>query len=232
MTLTATRILIVATSNAKVGDTARKTGLWLEELATPYYAFLNAGAQIDIASTAGGEIPIDPKSQSEEDQAESVVRFLADEAAMGKFRHSLRVDDVSAEPYAAVYLPGGHGAMWDMPANNALAELLSGAFADGKVVAAVCHGPAGLVHARDASGNPLVAGRRVSAFTNSEEEAAGMSRQVPFLLESRIRELGARYESGPNLQPFAVRDGRLVTGQNPASSEQVARLVLEAIGAV
>lgn len=227
--MTDARILIVATSHAKVGDTGDETGLWLEELTTPYYAFLDAGAQVDIASTAGGAIPIDPKSLSAEDQPESAKRFLADEAASAKFRQSLRVEDVSAEPYAAVFLPGGHGTMWDLPTSAALATLISRAFADGKVVAAVCHGPAGLLNATDQSGGPLVAGRRISAFTNSEEEAAEMSDKVPFLLESRLRELGARYESGPDSQPFAVRDGRLVTGQNPASSGQVARLLLDVI---
>lgn len=147
---------------------------------------------------------------------------------MAKLNGSLKVSDVSAEGYSAIFLPGGHGTLWDCATSAELADLLSRAWADGKVVSAVCHGPAGLINVRDVNGQPLVAGRRVSAFANTEEEAAGLTHRVPFLLESRIRELGARYEKGDDFEPFAVRDGKLVTGQNPASSEAVARLILEA----
>lgn len=230
MTGTALKILLILTSQATMGDDPRPTGVWFEELSTPYYAFVDAGAEVDIASIAGGRIPVDPHSiQPAGSNPASVERFLRDKAAMAKLEGSLKIDDVSAGGYSAVFLPGGHGTMWDLPGSARLAALLSGAWAGGKVVAAVCHGPAGLVNVKDADGRPLLAGRRVSAFSNSEEAAAGLTDKVPFLLETRIRELGARYEKGADFQPFAVRDGRLVTGQNPASSEQVAELVLQAV---
>ncbi len=224
------KILIVLTSHGVIGATGHPTGVWMEELTTPYYAFIDAGAEVDLASTAGGQVPVDPNSMAEKDRPESVERFLDDASAIEKLKHSLNVDHLTADPYDAVFLPGGHGTMWDLPENTALADLLTTAFAEGKVVAAVCHGPAGLVNAKDTEGRPLVAGRKVSAFTNSEEEAAGLTHAVPFLLETRIRDLGALYERGPDFQPHAVRDGRLITGQNPASSTRVAELVLEAIG--
>lgn len=224
------KILMILTSQATMGNTPQPTGVWFEEVATPYYAFIDAGAEVDIASIAGGKVPIDPHSrQADGANPPSVERFLEDKAAMARLEGSLKIDGVSADGYAAVFLPGGHGTMWDLPQSRPLADLLSTAWADGKVVAAVCHGPAGLLAARDVDGRPLLAGRRVSAFTDSEEAAAGLAGTVPFLLETRIRALGARYERGPDFQPFAVRDGRLVTGQNPASSEEVARLVLDAV---
>ncbi len=227
---TTIKILVILTSQATMGDDPRPTGVWFEELSTPYYAFVDAGAQVDIASIAGGEIPIDPHSlEAEGKNPPSVERFLKDASAMQKIEVSMKIDGQSTEGYSAVFLPGGHGTMWDLPKSTELASLLSTAWAEGKVVSAVCHGPAGLVNVKDTNGQPLVAGRRVAAFTDSEEAAAGLTDKVPFLLETRIRGLGAKYESGPDFQPFAVRDGKLVTGQNPASSEEVARLVLEAV---
>lgn len=224
------KILIVLTSHSQIGETGRSTGVWIEELTTPYYAFINAGAEVDLASTAGGEVPVDPGSLAEADRPESVARFLADTPAVEKLRDSLKVDNLSADRYDAIFLPGGHGTMSDLPESTALAGLLTTSFAKGKVISAVCHGPAGLVNAKDSDGKPLVSGRKVSAFTNSEEEAAGLTHAVPFLLETRLRELGALYERGPDFKPHAVRDGNLVTGQNPSSSTRVAELVLEAIG--
>lgn len=227
---TTIKVLVILTSHAVMGDSGQPTGLWAEELTTPYYAFIDAGAAVDIVSIDGGEVPIDPHSVRPSGQnPESVERFLKDETAMRAIKASRKIDAGAVGGYDAVFLPGGHGTMWDMPGNTALAALLSRAWTDGKVVAAVCHGPAGLVGAKDGDGRPIVSGRRVSAFSNAEEAAMGLSKTVPFLLESRLRELGARYESGPNFEPHAVRDGRLVTGQNPASSEEVARLVLEAV---
>lgn len=224
------RILMILTSQATMGDDPRPTGVWFEELSTPYYTFVDAGARVDVASIAGGRIPIDPHSLAEEAKNPgSVERFLKDPAAMRKIEGSIRLDGLAIGDYHAVFLPGGHGTMWDLPSSTALADLLSAAWASGKVVSAVCHGPAGLVQAKDVNGQPLVAGRRVSAFSNREEAAAGLSGKVPFLLETRLQELGARYVGGPDFRPFALRDGNLVTGQNPASSEDVARLVLEAI---
>ncbi|WKX25770.1 type 1 glutamine amidotransferase domain-containing protein [Tatumella ptyseos] len=227
---TGIKILLILTSQATMGDDPRPTGVWFEELSTPYYAFVDAGAEVDIASIAGGKIPVDPHSiEAEGKNPPSVERFLKDKAAMAKLEGSQKIDNVSTEGYSAVFLPGGHGTMWDLPKSARLANLLSTSWANGKVVAAVCHGPAGLVNVKDTNGQPLVAGRRVSAFTNSEEEKAGLTQTVPFLLETRIRELGAKYERGDDFQSFAVRDGNLVTGQNPMSSGEVARLVLQAV---
>lgn len=224
------KILMILTSHASLGDTGQPTGVWFEELSTPYYAFVDAGAQVDLASIAGGAIPVDPHSlDAAPAQPASVTRFLHDTTAMARLTGSMRIDDVRADGYSAVFLPGGHGTMWDLPASPRLAELLGQAWQQGKVVSAVCHGPAGLVNVKDASGQPLVAGRRVAGFSNAEEDAAGKTAVVPFLLETRLRALGAQYQHGPDFQPFALRDGRLVTGQNPASSAEVARLVLEAL---
>jgi putative intracellular protease/amidase len=224
------RILIVVTSHAMVGDTGRPTGVWLEELSTPYYAFIDAGAQVTLASTAGGNVPVDPHSlEAGGENPSSVKRFLQDPVAMAALNDSRRVDSLSDDDYAAVFLPGGHGTMWDLPVSVALAHLLTTAWQQGKVLAAVCHGPAGLVNVKDVNGQPLLEGRRVSAFSNTEEDAAGLSQAVPFMLESRLRELGAHYERAADFRPFALRDGRLVTGQNPASSAAVAQLVLQAI---
>ena len=224
------KILVILTSHATVGDTGQPTGVWLEEFTTPYYAFVDSGAEVDVASIDGGKVPIDPNSLKEGDKnPASVERFLKDSVARAKIEASPKLDGLKPDGYAAVFMPGGHGTMWDLPRSDALARLLSESWRAGKVVAAVCHGPAGLLNAVDETGKPLLAGRRVAAFSNSEEVAAGMDKRLPFALETRIRELGADYESGPDFKPFAVRDGRLVTGQNPSSSARVAELVLEAL---
>ncbi len=228
--MTATiKILMILTSQSTMGVGGAPTGVWFEELTAPYYAFIDAGAEVEVASVAGGRIPIDPHSQKDAgSNPASVERFLKDAVAMHRMENSTPLATLSAANYDAIFLPGGHGTMWDLPHNAALARLLNAAWTSGKVIAAVCHGPAGLVSALDESGQPLVRGHRVSAFSNEEETMAGLSQTVPFALESALRNLGAKYESGPAFQPFAVRDDRLVTGQNPASSEEVARLTLEA----
>jgi putative intracellular protease/amidase len=229
-TVTAAKILMVLTSHGQMGEAGQPTGVWFEELALPYFAFVDAGAQVDIVSIRGGEVPIDPRSVKPHGQnAPAVERFLADAAAMRKMHVSASIEGVDGGGYDAVFLPGGHGTMWDLPNSTALATLVGRMWDAGKVVAAVCHGPAGLVNVRDASGRPIVAGRRASGFTDAEEEAAGLTATMPFLLETRFRELGATFEGGPDFQPFAVADGRLVTGQNPASSELVAKLALDAL---
>lgn len=223
-------ILMITTSAATLGRTGRPTGLWLEELAVPYYAFVEAGAAVRITSIAGGPVPIDPHSVKPRGaNPEPVERFLGDAAAQAAMAASTPIAD--AAPADALFLPGGHGTMVDLPESAALAVLLGRAWAAGGIVAAVCHGPAGLVNARDAEGAPLVRGRRVTAFSDSEERAVGLDAAVPFLLETRLRDLGARYASGPDFEPFAIADGRLVTGQNPASSQPTARLVLDALAA-
>lgn len=224
------KILIILTSHATMGDATKPTGFWFEELTTPYYAFVDAGAQVDLASIQGGGAPVDPRSQKPiGDNPATVDRFLQDKPAMAALSATMRIDAADWAKYDAIFLPGGHGTMWDLPKSEALARLLASAYENDRVVSAVCHGPAGLVSVRLSNGAALVQGLRVSAFTNTEEDAVGLTPVVPFLLETRLRELGARYESGPDFQPFAVADGNLITGQNPASSEHVARLVLERV---
>jgi len=224
------KILMILTSAATMGDSDKPTGVWFEELATPYYAFVDAGASVTLASIAGGPVPIDPRSvKSKGGNETSVDRFLADDVASKALNSTPAVSDVSASDHDAVFLPGGHGTMWDLPESAVLAALLGKAWAAGQIVAAVCHGPAGLVNVKDEAGVPLVKGRRVTGFSNSEERAAGLEEVVPFLLETRLRELGGLYESVADFQPFAVTDGRLVTGQNPASSGLMAKLVLDAL---
>lgn len=224
------KILFILTSASTMGVSDKPTGLWFEELATPYYAFLDTGASVTLASITGGPAPIDPRSVKPKGENEdSVDRFLGDEAASSALNATLALSAIDISEYDAVFLPGGHGTMWDLPESAELAALLGKAWADGKVVAAVCHGPAGLVNVKDETGAPLVSGRRVTGFSDSEERAAGLDEAVPFLLETRLRELGGRYESVADFQPFAIADGRLVTGQNPASSALTARLTLEAL---
>ncbi|EAU62604.1 type 1 glutamine amidotransferase domain-containing protein, partial [Stigmatella aurantiaca] len=213
-------------SHEQLGDTPERTGYWLEELAAPYKEFTEAGAQVEIASPRGGKPPADPKSVKE--AAEVSRAFLADAQAMKKLENTLVLENVK-ETYDAYFVVGGHGVMWDLAVHTPLQRLLSSAYERGAVVAAVCHGPAALVGVKGADGRPLVAGKRVAAFSDEEEKAAKLDKVVPFALETRLRELGARYERGPMWGSFAVRDGRLVTGQNPASSVAAAREVIQAL---
>lgn len=220
------RILLVVTSHDRLGDTGEKTGFWLEELAVPYRTLLEAGAKLDIASPKGGKPPADPKSSG--DASAEVRAFLSDAEANAKLESTKRIADLAPE-YDAVFVAGGHGVMWDLATSKDLASLLSRTFEKGGVVAAVCHGPAALVPVVLSDGKPLVAGRRVAGFSNEEEKAAELDRIVPFMLESKLVELGGKYEHGPMWKSFAVRDGRLVTGQNPASSAAVAKEVLASL---
>ncbi len=225
-----TKVLMVATSHAVMGDSGAPTGAWLEELSTPYYAFLDADCEVEIASIKGGPIPFDPHSHSAESNVSaSARRFLRDPAAMLKVEQSVPIKQVNAAHIDVLLLPGGHGTMWDFPNNRVLGALVTAVWETGGVLAAVCHGPAGLVNAVDGRGIHIVKGRRVSAFTDSEERASGLDGVVPFLLETRLRSQGAQFVGGPDFQPFAVRDGRLVTGQNPASAQHLSELVFEAL---
>ena len=230
MPKTPLKVLIVMTSHGLLGDTGRPTGLWLEELAVPYYA-LDAGAEVTLASIAGGEVPLDPQSiRGTGDIPPEVQRFLDDANAMTALKTTLSLDQLDTTAYDAIFLPGGHGTMWDFPGNAPLAAAISKAHDAGRVIAAVCHGVAGLVSATRRDDRPVVEGKRISSFTDAEEEAAGLTSVVPFLLETRLRELGARIEKAPNFQPFAVRDGGLITGQNPASAGHVVQPVVQALG--
>ncbi len=226
------KMLIVLTSQTRLGDTGRATGFYYEELAAPYWAFTDAGFEVAIASVQGGPGAHDPSSLKADEAARpaTIRRFLADPAAMAKLADTLPVG-AAAHPalHDGVFLPGGHGAMWDLPESLELARLVGTLFDQGKAVGAVCHGPAGLVSAKRVDGQPIVEGRRVNGFTDAEEEAAGLAAAMPFLLESRLRELGGRFEGGPNFHPYAVRDGNLATGQNPASSALTAAHIVDIV---
>lgn len=223
-------VLFVTTSHDKLGDTGRATGVWLEELAVPYYMFLDAGHAVTVATVDGGRMPVDPRSvMSASDRVPAVQRFLEDAHAMAAVEATPAVEGLRAGDYDVTFLPGGHGAVWDLPGSRPLALAVGEAFDQQRVIAALCHGVAGLVSARRRDGGPIVAGRRVAGFTNAEEEAETLTAIVPFLLETHLRELGARFESGPDFESFAIRDGQLITGQNPASSAEVAQLVLQTL---
>lgn len=223
------RIAIVLTSHTRLGDTGKPTGFWYEELAAPFYVFSDAGHVSEIFCVGGAASP-DPLSLTPEGGRGPIVdRFLGDPKAVAALETVRSVDQLSAPQFDAVFLVGGHGAMWDFPANEALARAIASMHARGAVVAAVCHGPAGLVGVRGADGAPLVSGCRTTGFTNAEEQVVGLTDVVPFLLETRLREEGAVFENRAPFSPHALRDGHLVTGQNPQSSTLAARLVLEAL---
>lgn len=225
----AERALVLLTSHARLGDTGKDTGFYWEELAAPYYALLDAGLEVDIASVSGGEPPADPGSAEGDAVTEPVRRFLGDDVAMKALKNSAAVATVNPAAYRIVFLPGGHGAMWDLPTTPAVGRLVADAYEAGAVVGAVCHGPAGLTEVTLSDGEPLVKGRRVTGFTDSEEHAVGLEAVVPFLLETKLRSLGADVVVADDFSVHALRDGRLVTGQNPASSVKVGELLLEAM---
>jgi putative intracellular protease/amidase len=222
------RALLVLTSHTKLGDTGRGTGFYYDEMATPYWALTDAGFEVDIASVAGGIAPPDPKTLVEpEARPPQVARFMDDEGAMRKLRNTLKAGDVDGADYDCVFLPGGHGTMWDFD-TELVGSIVTRAWAADAVVGAVCHGPAGLLQAKRPDGRPVVDGLRVNSFTDAETEQIGLVGVEPFLLETRLRELGGVYECSDNFTSHAVRDGRLVTGQNPQSTEAIARLLIEA----
>ena len=217
---------MVLTSHGELGSTGRKTGFWLEEFAAPYYAFKDAGAAVTLASPAGGQPPLDPKSDEADAQTEATRRFKSDAAAQAALAHTARLATVSGEGYDAVFYPGGHGPLWDLAEDAHSIQLIEAMSAAGKTVAAVCHAPAVFRHTRAADGQPLVKGRHVTGFTNSEEDAAQLSQIVPFLVQDMLVENGGKYSKGPDWQPHVVTDSKLVTGQNPASSLAAAQAVL------
>lgn len=218
-------ILMVLTSHDELGNTGRKTGFWLEEFAAPYFTFLDAGAQLTIASPKGGQPPLDPVSDTPEGQTDFTRRFKADAAALAVLANTVRLADVSAADYDAIFYPGGHGPMWDLAEDPISISLIEQMYASGKPVAAVCHAP-GVLHRVLADGEPLVKGKRVTGFTNSEEQAVGLTNVVPFLVEDELKRLGGLYEKAEDWASFVITDGLLVTGQNPASSEHGAVALL------
>lgn len=220
------KILMVLTSHDQLGDTGNKTGFWLEELAAPYYVFKDAGAEITLASPKGGQPPLDPSSDAENAQTEATKRFKADDAAQKALANTAVLSDVSADGFDAIFYPGGHGPLWDLAEDNDSKTLIEAFAASGRPIGAVCHAPAVFKHPKGADGKLLVAGRKVTGFTNTEEEAAGLTKVVPFLVEDMLTANGGTYQKGDDWASFVVTDGKLVTGQNPASSEGAARALL------
>lgn len=221
------KILMVLTSHDELGSTGRKTGFWLEEFAAPYYVFKDAGAEITLASPKGGQPPLDPKSDEQDFQTAATERFRADKEAQNTLAHTRILRDLFAKDYDAVFYPGGHGPLWDLTEDRNSIFLIESMYAQGKPVAAVCHAPGVFRHAKSPDGTPLVQGKAVTGFSNSEEAAVGLTDVVPFLVEDELQKKGGRYAKGDDWQPFTAQEGNLITGQNPASSEAVAKAVLE-----
>ncbi|NNC58406.1 MAG: type 1 glutamine amidotransferase domain-containing protein [Erythrobacter sp.] len=220
------KILMILTSHDELGDTGKKTGFWLEEFAAPYYVFKDAGADITLASPEGGQPPLDPSSNTEDAQTDATRRFKDDEASQKALATTRRLAEVSVSDYDAVFYPGGHGPMWDLAESKTSISLIEQAIGNGKPVAAVCHAPAVLRHVKGEDGEYLVKGKKVTGFSNSEEEAVGLTDVVPFLLEDMLAEKGGTYSKGEDWSSYVLEDGLLITGQNPASSEEAAERLL------
>jgi len=221
------KILMILTSHDTLGATGKPTGFWLEEFAAPYYAFLDSGADITLASPLGGQPPLDPKSDEPDAQTEATQRFKSDPQAQAALASTQRLADVKAGSFDAVFFPGGHGPLWDLAENGYVMALIKDFYANGKIVSAVCHAPAVFRHVKTTEGQFLVNDRNVTGFSNAEEEAVGLTDVVPFLVEDMLKDHGARYTSADDWQPHIVVDGRLITGQNPASSVGVADAVIK-----
>lgn len=224
-------ILIVLTSHDQLGDTGKKTGFWLEELAAPFYVLKEAGAALTLASPKGGQPPLDPKSDEEGFQTDATRRFKNDPEALAQLATTQKLSDVDAADFDAVFYPGGHGPLWDLVSDADSLRLIETFWANDKPVATVCHAPAVLLNARDASGTFLVQGKEVTGFTNTEEAAVELTNVVPLLVEDALKDRGARFARKDDWAPFARQDGNLITGQNPASSEAVAEVLLATLEA-
>ncbi|AVR97666.1 type 1 glutamine amidotransferase domain-containing protein [Pseudoduganella armeniaca] len=220
------KVLIVLTSHDQLGNTGRKTGFWLEELAAPYYAFKDAGAQIVLASPKGGQPPLDPKSDEPDSQTEATRRFKADAEAQAQLAATVRLDSVAQADFDTVFYPGGHGPLWDLAEDRHSIALIESFIAASKPVALVCHAPGVLRHVRNADGRPLVEGKEVTGFTNSEEAAVQLTDIVPFLVEDELKAKGGKFTRGDDWASYVVRDGLLITGQNPGSSAEAATALM------
>ena len=220
------KVLMVLTSHDKLGDTGRKTGFWLEEFAAPYYVFKDAGAEVVLASPKGGQPPLDPKSDEPDAQTEATRRFKRDPVAQAALAQTARLSGVSGQGVDVLFYPGGHGPLWDLADDTDSIMLIESMAATGKTVAAVCHAPGVLRRAKAADGTPLVKGRKVTGFANSEEAAALLTQVVPFLVEDMLKSNGGVYSKGPDWKSYVLIDGKLITGQNPASSAEAARAAL------
>ncbi|MGO2102014.1 MAG: type 1 glutamine amidotransferase domain-containing protein [Psychroflexus halocasei] len=219
-------ILIVLTSHEELGNTGHKTGFWIEEFTTPYYHLIDHGAKVTLASPKGGQPPIDPTSAQDENQTESTKRYDKDEALKKQLRYTLKLSEVSAKDYDAIFYPGGHGPLWDLAESDESAKLIEEFYQANKPISFVCHAPAALKKVKDQSGESLVKDKKVTGFTNSEEDMAGLTEVVPFLVENMLKENGAIYSKANDYEEYALEDGLLITGQNPASSKKVAELLL------
>lgn len=221
------KVLIVLTSHDELGNTGRKTGFWLEELAAPYYTFKDAGAEIVLASPKGGQPPLDPKSNEPSFQTDVTRRFEADAAANAQLANTVRLDSVSQADFDTVFYPGGHGPLWDLAEDKHSIALIESFIEAGKPVALVCHAPGVLRHVKASNGKPLVDGKQVTGFTNTEEAGVGLTEIVPFLVEDELKAKGGIYSKGPDWGSYVVTDGLLITGQNPASSSEAAAVLMK-----
>ena len=220
------KVLFVVTSHDKLGNTGEKTGFWTEEFAAPYYELLDQGIAIDVATPLGGQPPIDPKSEAADAQTEDTKRYHNDTELLAKMKNTMKLADVNQADYDAVFYPGGHGPLWDLAEDKNSINLIESFYTNNKPVAFVCHSPAALKNVK-VNGDYLVKGKKITGFSNSEEEAVGLTKVVPFLLEDRLQENGGIYSKIGDWQPYAVEDGLLITGQNPASSKLVAQKLLK-----
>ncbi len=223
------KILMVLTSHDTLGTTGRKTGFWLEELAAPYYTFKDAGAEITLASPKGGQPPLDPKSNEPASQTEDTHRFEADTVATAALAATVKLSDINPADFDTVFFPGGHGPLWDLAEDAHSIGLIERFLAAHKPVALVCHAPGVLRHVKTPDGRPLVENKKVTGFTNSEEDAVGLTDVVPFLVETELKALGGIYSHGPDWGSYVVQDGLLITGQNPGSSSETARTLMDAL---
>lgn len=220
------KVLFIVTSHSDLGNTGKKTGLWIEEFAAPYYALADQGVEITIASPKGGQAPIDPKSTSPEFSTAATKRYYADKATQNKLSKTVLLSNVVQKDYDAIFYPGGHGPMWDLAEDQQSARLIESFYQHNKPIAFVCHAPAALKNVKDKSGEPLIKGKNVTGFTNTEEAAVKLTDVVPFLLEDMLKEKGANYQKGADWKSFAVTDGLLITGQNPGSAIEVSEKLM------
>lgn len=221
------KVLIILTSHSELGNTGKKTGFWIEEFAAPYYVLADAGAEITLASPKGGQPPIDPKSDEPDAQTDATKRFKADADLKEKLSQTVKLSEINAEDFDAVFYPGGHGPLWDLANDEKSITLIQDFISSNKPVALVCHAPGALIKVKNADEEPLVKGKEVTGFSNSEEDAVQLTDVVPFLLEDEFKKLGGNYTKGPDWGSYVKKDGLLITGQNPASSEEAAKVLLE-----
>jgi putative intracellular protease/amidase len=221
------KVLFVLPSHDQLGNTGQKTGYWLEEFASPYYEFTDNEYEVTIATPRGGKAPVDPKSLLIENQTEYTKRLQNDQNTKDKLENTKRLSDINPSDYDTLFLPGGHGPMWDLSQDKDLKKIVEDFYNDKKVISAVCHGPAGLIQAIDKNGDSILKNKRITGFTNDEEEFVKLDKTVPFSLENKLKELGGQFEKTEKFKPFVVSDGQIITGQNPASSFLAAKKVVE-----